>query len=103
MAKVNFGNDVPANLLTSIVLLDTARAGRSVAETERSNGVFALERRRRPGRPDGPTEVIRIHISGAPGPWRDGEVTYTYSTTLSQPIEHATLTASWAKTARTRC
>ena len=37
----------------------------------------------------GATEVIRIHlVSAAAGP-AAGDVTYTYSTTLSQPLEHA--------------
>ena len=37
----------------------------------------------------GATEVIRIHLeSAAAGPGA-GDVTYTYSTTLSQPLEHA--------------
>ena len=37
----------------------------------------------------GATEVIRIHlVSAAAGPGA-GNVTYTYSTTLSQPLEHA--------------
>ena len=40
---VNFGNDVPANLLASIVLQDTACAGWSVAEAERQNVTFALD------------------------------------------------------------
>ena len=37
----------------------------------------------------GATEVIRIHlVSAAAGPGA-GDVTYTYSATLSQPLEHA--------------
>ena len=37
----------------------------------------------------GATEVIRIHlVSAAAGPGA-GDVTYTYLTTLSQPLEHA--------------
>ena len=37
----------------------------------------------------GATEVIRIHlVSAAAGP-AAGDVTYTYSATLSQPLEHA--------------
>ena len=41
---------------------------------------------------DGSTEVIRIHITGASlTNAATGEVTYTYSTTLSQPIKHASL------------
>ena len=37
----------------------------------------------------GATEVIRIHlVSAVAGPGA-GDVTYTYSTTLSQPLEHA--------------
>ncbi len=41
---------------------------------------------------DGSTEVIRIHITGASlTNAAIGEVSYTYSTTLSQPIKHASL------------
>ena len=37
----------------------------------------------------GATELIRIHsVSAAAGPGA-GDVTYTYSATLSQPLEHA--------------
>ena len=40
----------------------------------------------------GATEVIRIHITGASlTNAATGEVSYTYSTTLSQPIKHASL------------
>ena len=37
----------------------------------------------------GATEVIRIHLVSAVAGPGVGEVTYTYSTTLSQPLEHA--------------
>ncbi len=41
---------------------------------------------------DGATEVIRIHITGASlTNAATGEVSYTYSTTLSQPVKHASL------------
>ena len=41
---------------------------------------------------DGSTEVIRIHITGASlTNAATGEVSYTYSTTLSQPVKHASL------------
>ena len=37
----------------------------------------------------GATEVIRIHLVSAVAGPAAGDVTYTYSTTLSQPLEHA--------------
>ena len=37
----------------------------------------------------GATEVIRIHLVSAVAGPAAGDVTYTYSATLSQPLEHA--------------
>ncbi len=88
---MNFGNDVPANLLGSIVLVDTPALDTQLTTLAGKPVVFALEAATGDlvGK-DGATEVIRIH----PGSEADrclatGEVTYTYSTTLSQPLEHA--------------
>ena len=90
-AVVNFGSDVPANLLGSIVLVDTPALDGQLHTHDGQSVVFALD-----GSGDlvgtvsaGATEVIRIHlVSAAAGPGA-GDVTYTYSTTLSQPLEHA--------------
>ena len=90
-AVVNFGNDVPANLLGSIVLVDTPALDGQLHTHDGQSVTFALD-----GLGDlvgtvsaGATEVIRIHlVSAAAGP-AAGDVTYTYSTTLSQPLEHA--------------
>ena len=88
-AVVNFGNDVPANLLGSIVLVDTPALDGQLHTHDGQSVTFALD-----GIGDlvgsaGATEVIRIHlVSAVAGPGA-GDVTYTYSTTLSQPLEHA--------------
>ena len=90
-AVVNFGNDVPANLPGSIVLVDTPALDGQLHTHDGQSVTFALD-----GSGDlvgtvsaGATEVIRIHlVSAAAGPGA-GDVTYTYSTTLSQPLEHA--------------
>ena len=89
-AVVNFGSDVPANLLGSIVLVDTPALDGQLQTHDGQSVTFALEA----ATGDlvgsaGATEVIRIHlVSAAAGPGA-GDVTYTYSTTLSQPLEHA--------------
>ena len=90
-AVVNFGSDVPANLLGSIVLVDTPALDGQLHTHDGQSVMFALD-----GSGDlvgtvsaGASEVIRIHlVSAAAGPGA-GDVTYTYSTTLSQPLEHA--------------
>ena len=92
IAKVTFGNDVPANLLTSIKLVDTAALDGQLQTHDGQSVTFALD-----GSGDlvgsaGATEVIRIHITGASlTNVATGEVSYTYSTTLSQPIKHTSL------------
>ena len=90
---MTFGKDVPADLLTSIKLVDTAALDTQLTTLAGNPVVFALEAVTGDlvGK-DGSTEVIRIHITGASlTNAATGEVTYTYSTTLSQPIEHASL------------
>ena len=88
-AVVNFGSDVPANLLASIVLVDTPALDGQLQTHDGQSVTFALD-----GSGDlvgsaGATAVIRIHlVSAAAGP-AAGDVTYTYSTTLLQPLEHA--------------
>ena len=86
---VNFGNDVPANLLGSIVLQDTPALDGQLQRLNGSNVTFALDGAGDlVGSADG-FEVIRIHIVSAVAGPGAGEVTYTYSATLSQPLEHA--------------
>ena len=66
IAKVTFGNGVPANLLTSIQLVDTAALDTQLTTLAGNPVVFALEAGTGDlvGK-DGSTEVIRIHITGA--------------------------------------
>ncbi|BBD40933.1 hypothetical protein Amn_pa03870 (plasmid) [Aminobacter sp. Y103A] len=88
-AVVNFGNDVPANLAASIALVDTAGLDGQL-QTLAGNAVnFGLEGGALVGR-DSVTnvEVIRIAVTGAVAGPGAGDVTYSYSTTLSQPIKH---------------
>ena len=89
-AVVNFGTDVPANLLGSIVLVDTPALDGQLHTHDGQSVTFALSGGDLVGTVSaGATEVIRIHlVSAAAGPGV-GDVTYTYSTTLSQPLEHA--------------
>ena len=89
-AVVNFGNDVPANLPGSIVLVDTPALDGQLQTHDGQSVVFALSGGDLVGTVSaGATEVIRIHlVSAVAGPGA-GDVTYTYSTTLSQPLEHA--------------
>ena len=90
---MTFGNDLPANLLTSIKLVDTAALDTQLTTLAGNPVVFALEAGTGDlvGK-DGSTEVIRIHITGASlTNAATGEVSYTYSTTLSQPVKHASL------------
>ena len=88
-AVVSFGNDVPSNLLASVALVDTAGLDNQLQTLDGQNVTFALSSGDLVGTVSGGvTEVIRIHIvSAVAGP--GGQVTYTYSTTLSQPVEHA--------------
>ncbi|WP_292327959.1 DUF5801 repeats-in-toxin domain-containing protein [Mesorhizobium sp.] len=88
---MTFGNDVPVNLATSIVLVDTPALDGQLQTLAGNPVVFALDAGTGDlvGK-DGATEVIRIHLTGATlTNIATGEVTYTYSTTLSQPLEHA--------------
>lgn len=86
-AVVNFGADVPANLLASIKLVDTGALDGQLKTLDGVDVVFALESGVLVGRSGG-NEVIRIEISGAVLGPNPGDVTYSYSTTLSQPVKH---------------
>ena len=88
-AVVNFGSDVPANLLGSIVLVDTPALDGQLHTHDGQSVTFAL---------DGLGDLVGTcgsdrghpHSSGERGCGScAGDVTYTYSTTLSQPLEHA--------------
>ena len=75
------------------MLVDTAALDTQLTTLAGNPVVFALEAGTGDlvGK-DGSTEVIRIHITGASlTNAATGEVSYTYSTTLSQPIKHASL------------
>ncbi len=88
-AVVNFGSDVPTDLLGSIVLVDTPALDTQLQTLNGNDVVFALEAGTGDlvGK-DGATEVIRIHITGAVTGPTLGDVTYSYTTTLSQPVKH---------------
>jgi VCBS repeat-containing protein len=86
---VDFGNDVPANLLASIVLVDEGALDAQL-QSDGQDVDFALDiDGDLVGTVDGgATEVIRIEITGAALGTNTGEVDYTYSVTLSQPLDH---------------
>ena len=94
VAKVTFGGDVPTDLLASIKLVDTGAALDTQLTTLAGNPVvFALEAGTGDlvGK-DGLTEAFAsTHYRGELTDAATGEVTYTYSTTLSQPVKHASL------------
>ena len=85
---VDFGNDVPANLLASIELLDTGGLDGQLVTLAGDSVTFALVGGALVGSANG-AEVIRIEITNALAGPGAGEVTYSYSVTLSQPVEHA--------------
>ena len=86
-AVVNFGNDVPVNLAGSIVLVDLPAYDTQLKTLDGAAVTFALESGALVGRSGG-NEVLRIAITGATAGPLAGDVTYTYSTTLSQPLQH---------------
>src|SRR6185295_2418089 len=89
-AVVNFGNDVPTTLSTSIALVDTPALDGQLHTLDGQSVTFALSGGDLIGTVSGgATEVIRLHIESAVAGPGAGDVTYTYSTTLSQPLEHA--------------
>ena len=71
------------------MLVDTAALDGQLHTHDGQSVTFALSGGDLVGVSAGATEVIRIHlVSAAAGPGA-GNVTYTYSATLSQPLEHA--------------
>jgi large repetitive protein len=93
---VDYGNDVPADLLGSVVLVDDPAYDTQIRTLDGNFVTFALElntatmRDDLVGRSVGGDEVIRIAITGATAGPNPGEVTYTYAATLSLPIQHGT-------------
>lgn len=82
---VDFGADVPANLLTSIALLDTVALDGQLQTLDGTSVTFALVDGKLVGSAGG-TPVITIEITGASAVGSD--VTYTYKVTLEQPVKH---------------
>ncbi|MDP3674869.1 MAG: tandem-95 repeat protein [Novosphingobium sp.] len=90
VAVVNFGADTPADPLGAIALVDSAGLDTQLRTLDGNFVTFALEAGVLIGRAAvGGAEVIRVAITGATV-GMNGDVTYTYSTTLSQPVKHAT-------------
>ncbi len=87
---VNFGGDVPANLSASIVLLDSAIYDTQLKTLDGNPVTFAIESGVLIGRDSGGAEVIRVTVTGAALGTNPGDVVYTYTTLLSQPVQHAT-------------
>ncbi|WP_230206974.1 VCBS domain-containing protein [Novosphingobium sp. Gsoil 351] len=91
-AVVNFGADTPtpANLAGSIVLVDLPAYDTQLKTLSGQPVVFAIEGTALVGRETNAmgVEVIRIALTGATVGPLAGDVTYTYSTTLSQPVQH---------------
>ena len=87
-AVVNFGADVPADLLGSIVLLDDVALDGQLETLAGDPVTFALVGDDLVGSANG-AEVIRIVITGASAGPGASDVTYSYSVTLSQPVEHS--------------
>ncbi len=92
VAVFDFGNDLPAVLAGSAVLVDTTALDGQLTTLAGDPVVFALEGGDLVGRAgsDAGAEVIRISLTGASAGANPGEVNYTYSTTLSQPVTHTT-------------
>jgi len=89
-ATVNFGADTPTNLAASIVLLDTSGLDTQIKTLDGNFVTFGLESGALVGRSSSGTEVLRIAITNAQPGSNASEVVYTYTVTLSQPIQHPT-------------
>ncbi len=86
---VNFGNDVPVNLLASIVLNDDPALDLQLVSLNGVPVTFANDGPQALVGSAGLTPVIRIEVTSASalGP----VVTYTYTTTLLQPVKHTAI------------
>lgn len=89
-ANADFGANVPSNLLAAIQLLDTGALDGQLHTLDGQAVTFELASGDLVGTVDGgTTEVVRVHIDSAV-PGLGGNVSYAYSVTLSEPIQHAT-------------
>ncbi|ANY20967.1 hypothetical protein A6F68_02471 [Tsuneonella dongtanensis] len=86
---VDFGGDVPANALAAFVLLDDSAYDSQLLTLDGNPVTFAVEGGVLVGRDSGGGEVIRVSVTGAVPGSSAGEVVYTYSATLVQPVRHA--------------
>jgi large repetitive protein len=86
-AIVNFGSDVPLDLASAITLLDSPTLDGQLETLAGQPVTFELVAGELVGSADG-LEVIRIAITGAVAGPDAGDVTYSYSVALSQPVKH---------------
>lgn len=84
----SFGADVPTNLLASISLNDSAALDGQLVTLAGLPVTFAKVGNDLVGSADG-QEIIRISITGAVAGPGASDVTYTYTATLLQPVQHA--------------
>ncbi|MGX7952852.1 beta strand repeat-containing protein [Tsuneonella sp. HG249] len=91
VAVFDFKADVPLVLAGSGVLVDTGALDGQLVTLDNQNVVFALEGGALVGRAGSAAgaEIIRITLTSATAGPGASEVSYTYSTTLSQPVKHA--------------
>ncbi len=86
---VDFGNDVPADLNASIELVDNGALDGQLVDLDGNPVTFAPNGSGQlVGTANGVTVMI-ISITGAVAGPGAGEVTYTYSAQLLQPVQHA--------------
>nr|WP_254082099.1 Ig-like domain-containing protein [Devosia sp. WQ 349K1] len=86
---VNYGNDVPADLLGAIKLATTGLDGQLDALGEDVIWALSADGRTLTGSVGaGATEVMSIAITAADTPTAAGAVTYTYQVTLSEEVKH---------------
>ena len=85
---VSFGQDVPGNLLNSIVLLDSAALDGQLVDLDGNPVTFALVGGELVGTANG-VQVIVISITNAVAGPGAGQVTYSYEAELLQPVQHA--------------
>ena len=85
---VSFGQDVPANLLNSIALLDSGALDGQLVDLDGNPVTFALVGGELVGTANG-VEVMVISITNAVAGPGAGQVTYTYEAELLQPVQHA--------------
>jgi T1SS-143 domain-containing protein len=86
---VNFGDDVPANLATSIVLLDSPALDGQLVDLDGNPVTFALNGSGQLVGTANGVQVMIISITGAVAGPGAGDVTYSYSAQLLQPVQHA--------------